>query len=100
MGGVFARFPTLRFGFLEGGVAWAVSLLADLIGHWDKRNADAITALDPAVLDVDALLRTIDEYGDDAVRANLDRLREHFSRTPGRPAEPRRLRRGELPHGG
>jgi predicted TIM-barrel fold metal-dependent hydrolase len=85
MGGVFARFPTLRFGFLEGGVAWAVSLLADLIGHWDKRNAEAITSLDPAILDVDALLQTIEEYGDDAVRANSGRLREHFSRTPGRP---------------
>ncbi len=85
MGGVFTRFPTLRFGFLEGGVAWAVSLLADLIGHWDKRNAEAITSLDPAILDVDALLATIGEYGDDSVQANLGRLREHFSRTPGRP---------------
>ncbi len=27
--GFSARFPTLRFGFLEGGVAWAASLLAD-----------------------------------------------------------------------
>ncbi len=87
MGGVFARFPTLRFGFLEGGVAWAVSLLADLIGHWDKRNAQAITSLDPAILDVDALLRSMDEYGDDAVRSNLERLREHFSRAPGRPEQ-------------
>ncbi len=87
MGGVFARFPTLRFGFLEGGVAWAVSLLADLIGHWDKRNARAIGSLDPAILDVGSLLRTIDEYADDAVRGNLDRLRQDFSRTPGRPAQ-------------
>lgn len=87
MGGVFARFPALRFGFLEGGVAWAVSLLADLIGHWDKRNADAITSLDPAILDVAALMRTIDEYGDETVRANRQRLQEHFSRPPGRPNE-------------
>ena len=27
LGGVTRRFPTLRFGFLEGGVAWACSLL-------------------------------------------------------------------------
>ena len=59
MGGVFTRFPELRIGFLEGGVAWAVSLLADMIGHWDKRNANAIGSLDPAQLDVDALMRTL-----------------------------------------
>ena len=39
LSGVTHRFPTLRFGFLEGGVAWACSLLADLVGHWEKRNA-------------------------------------------------------------
>ncbi|MCW2546461.1 MAG: putative metal-dependent hydrolase, TIM-barrel fold, partial [Mycobacterium sp.] len=87
MGGVFKRFPELRIGFLEGGVAWAVSLLADLIGHWDKRNAGAIGSLDPAVLDVDALVDTIGQYGDDRVLKNLDRIRADFSRTPGRPAE-------------
>jgi predicted TIM-barrel fold metal-dependent hydrolase len=87
MGGVFARFPELRFGFLEGGVAWAVSLLADLIGHWDKRHAGAITSLDPAILDVPSLMRTIDEYGDDTVRANRERLQAHFSRPPGRPEQ-------------
>ena len=39
LSGVTHRFPTLRFGFLEGGVAWACSLLGDLVGHWEKRNA-------------------------------------------------------------
>ena len=39
LSGVTYRFPTLRFGFLEGGVAWACSLLGDLVGHWEKRNA-------------------------------------------------------------
>ena len=38
LGGVTRRFPALRFGFLEGGVAWACSLYADLLGHWSKRN--------------------------------------------------------------
>lgn len=87
MGGVFTRFPALRIGFLEGGVAWAVSLLADLIGHWDKRNSSAISSLDPVTLDVDALLDTISQYGDERVLNNLDRIRADFSRTPGRPAE-------------
>ncbi len=85
MGGVFSRFPQLRIGFLEGGVAWAVSLLADLIGHWDKRNGRAIGSLDPAILDVPAVMATLAEYGDATVQDQLERIREYFSRTPGRP---------------
>ena len=41
LGGVTRRFPDLRIGFLEGGVAWACSLFAGLVGHWEKRNRDA-----------------------------------------------------------
>ena len=48
MGGVTRRFPDLPFAFLEGGAAWAVALYADLIGHWEKRNIDALDQLDPA----------------------------------------------------
>ena len=87
MGGVFTRFPELRIGFLEGGVAWAVSLLADVIGHWDKRHAGAIGSLDPAILDVDALMKTIGEYGDAPVHRPAGRASAQTSqRTPGRPA--------------
>ena len=85
MGGVFQRFPQLHMGFLEGGVTWAVSLLADLIGHWEKRNGEQIGRLDPAILDVDSLIETLREYGDGAVTGQLDRIRDHFTRTPGRP---------------
>ena len=38
LGGVSQRFPELRFLFLEGGVGWARSLLADLTSHWEKRS--------------------------------------------------------------
>ena len=75
LGGVTARFPELRIGFLEGGVAWASALFAGLVGHWEKRNRDAIVELDPDRLDVDALLAYFTEYGDDAV-----------TRADGRPA--------------
>jgi predicted TIM-barrel fold metal-dependent hydrolase len=87
LGGVTRRFPTLRFGFLEGGVAWAVSLFADLIGHWEKRNGQAIHALDPDLLDVDALMAYVDEYGDESVLVCRDRIRAHFTRPAGRPQE-------------
>jgi predicted TIM-barrel fold metal-dependent hydrolase len=51
LGGVTRRFPELNFGFLEGGVAWAASLFADLIAHWEKRNGAQMAALDPANTD-------------------------------------------------
>ena len=86
LGGVTRRFPTLRVGFLEGGVAWACSLLADLVGHWEKRNGHAIRDLDPAQLDVDALLEYLQEYGDADVQRQLHRLREYFSRPAAAPA--------------
>jgi predicted TIM-barrel fold metal-dependent hydrolase len=62
LGGVPARFPELRFAFLEGGVAWACQLLADTLGHYSKRNRDAIHVLDPARLDVSATSGLFAEY--------------------------------------
>jgi predicted TIM-barrel fold metal-dependent hydrolase len=85
LGGVTRRFPTLRFAFLEGGVAWACTVLAGLVGHWEKRNRDAIAGLDPARLDVDALLGYFASYGDDTVRARLEELRAYFERPAARP---------------
>jgi predicted TIM-barrel fold metal-dependent hydrolase len=86
-GGVTRRFPTLNFGFLEGGVAWACSLFADLVGHWEKRNGTSIHDLDPDQLDVDGLMEYMQKYGDDTVQANLDRVREFFATPAARPAE-------------
>ena len=40
--GVTRRFPKLSFAFLEGGVSWALTLLTDIVEHWEKRNADAL----------------------------------------------------------
>ena len=52
MGGVPMRFPKLRFGFLEGGVAWAVMCYCDFISHWNKRNGTAMREfLNPARVD-------------------------------------------------
>jgi hypothetical protein len=85
LGGVTRRFPELRVGFLEGGVAWACSLFAGLVGHWEKRNGDAISGLDPDLLDVDELLRYFGEYGDPGVVARLDDLRSYYQRAAARP---------------
>jgi predicted TIM-barrel fold metal-dependent hydrolase len=87
LGGVTDRFPSLRIGFLEGGVAWACSLYAGLLGHWEKRNAEEIGSLDPERLDVDRLMAYVDSHGDAETRAASDRLRGYFSARPGRPPE-------------
>jgi predicted TIM-barrel fold metal-dependent hydrolase len=72
--GVTRRFPELRFGFLEGGVAWALNLLNDIVEHWEKRNVAALTRnLDPAMLDMDLLERLFGEFG--GTRLTPERLR-------------------------
>lgn len=73
-GGVTKRFPTLRFGFLEGGAAWAQSLYCRMIDHWGKRNRDAIVHLDPARLDPSLLAELVDRYGHPRVRAYRDQV--------------------------
>ena len=87
LGGVTYRFPDLRVGFLEGGVAWAASLFADLIGHWQKRNGQAIVDLDPDRLDVDAVLAYVAAYGDAATVERLERIGAHLRRPAARPAQ-------------
>ncbi len=85
LGGVTRRFPGLRFGFLEGGVAWAASLYADLLGHWSKRNCENILELDPDRLEVNELMKYMERYGDDAVQSRLGPIRRFFSRPAARP---------------
>src|SRR5438477_7320280 len=70
MGGVTRRFPNLPFSFLEGGVAWAVSLYSDLIGHWDKRGGENINRLNPANVDTALLTTLLEQYGPDTSTTN------------------------------
>jgi predicted TIM-barrel fold metal-dependent hydrolase len=87
MGGVTKRFPALNFVFLEGGVAWGCSLLSDLVGHWEKRNRDAIRELDPAELDVARVAALFETYAPDRYRSRLDEVRQFFARTEPAPAD-------------
>jgi predicted TIM-barrel fold metal-dependent hydrolase len=72
-GGVTRRFPDLNFAFLEGGVGWACMLYADLIGHWEKRNRDALELTNPGRLDRAALLAYAEKYGREAMAAAVRR---------------------------
>src|SRR3989475_580670 len=66
-GGVTRRFPELNFAFLEGGVGWACSLYADLIGHWEKRNRQALENTNPSRLDQAGILALVEKDGKPAV---------------------------------
>ena len=73
-GGVPQRFPELRFAFLEGGTAWACNLYSEVLGHWDKRNAEAIGRYDPAALDRRELASLFEHHARGKVREEIGRL--------------------------
>lgn len=80
LGGVTRRFPELNFGFLECGAAWACALYAELVGHWDKRTLEAMEYVDPAKLDVEAMMRYFESHGDPFTKAHLDAARSYYDR--------------------
>ncbi len=76
IGGVPARFPDLRLAFLEGGVAWAAQLFADLVGHFEKRNRDDVGQYDDSHVD----LRLAMELFDAHATGLIAKCRERFER--------------------
>ncbi|HLX37025.1 MAG TPA: amidohydrolase family protein [Candidatus Binataceae bacterium] len=72
LGGVTRRFPTLKFAFLEGGVGWACSLYSDLIGHWKKRNRDALEEVNPANLDRKLIHELFARFGGNQLASQLE----------------------------
>lgn len=70
LGGVPRRFPTLNFGFMEGGVSWACQMCADLIEHWEKRRRASLQY--PNQTDVAELRELIERYGDPRLKAHTD----------------------------
>jgi predicted TIM-barrel fold metal-dependent hydrolase len=74
LGGVPRRFPTLRFGFLEGGVGWACSLYSDLVSHWEKRGHPNIRQYDPETIDESLLRELFMSHGGKLFSDGRDRL--------------------------
>ena len=70
IGGVPKRFPTLRFAFLEGGVSWALQLLTDVVGHYEKRNKHAVRRYDPARLNLELCEQLFSEFARDRIAQN------------------------------
>jgi hypothetical protein len=80
LGGVTRRFPALNFGFLECGAGWACSLYADLVGHYEKRNLEAMQYVDSAQLNVPELMDSFDEYADPFTRKHRDKVEGYYRR--------------------
>jgi predicted TIM-barrel fold metal-dependent hydrolase len=74
LNGVTRRFPTLKFAFLEGGVGWACTLYSDLIGHWKKRNAQALEYTNPANLNMEMIADYFQRYGAESLTKHSDQL--------------------------
>lgn len=81
--GVTRRFPEIRFGLLEGGAAFAANLYADLIGHWEKRNGEAVHNYNPDLIDGDLLHTLFTAYGDEQTRARLGSVEDLTARALG-----------------
>jgi predicted TIM-barrel fold metal-dependent hydrolase len=74
LGGVTRRFPTLKMGFLEGGVGWACALYCDLIGHWKKRNREALEEVNPANLNRPLLAKLMRQHGGKWLANKMDSI--------------------------
>ncbi|MFI5046954.1 MAG: amidohydrolase family protein, partial [Acidimicrobiia bacterium] len=62
LGGVLHRFPGLRVGLMEGGVAVGVRLYGDLVGRWEKRGPEGLLNLDLRNIDTAELARLAQTY--------------------------------------
>ncbi len=72
LGGVSRRFPTLNFGFMEGGVSWACQMVGDMIEHWEKRRRAGLQY--PNATNVAELKQLIHRYGDARLKASADAI--------------------------
>ncbi|HZQ84646.1 MAG TPA: amidohydrolase family protein [Acidimicrobiales bacterium] len=89
LGGVSRRFPGLRFVFLEGGVGWARSLLADLLSHWDKRSLAGLARdTDPRLADPALFAELYRAYGGGLWRPGAaEGLARRWEVVPGDPSD-------------
>ena len=72
LGGVPHRYPSLNFGFMEGGVSWACQMCADMIEHWEKRRRAGLQH--PGETNLAELRELIGRYGDQRLKASADAI--------------------------
>ena len=83
LGGVLHRFPKLRVGLLEGGVAVGVRLYGDLVSRFEKRGPEGLGLLDPRNIDTAALARLAAKYNPRLVGLPADDLVPPFAADEG-----------------
>jgi predicted TIM-barrel fold metal-dependent hydrolase len=74
LGGVIHRFPRLRLGLMEGGVAVGIRLYGDLVGRWEKRGPAGLRHLDLRNIDTNELARLAGLYNPRLVGLPAERL--------------------------
>jgi predicted TIM-barrel fold metal-dependent hydrolase len=72
LGGVARRYPSLNFGFMEGGVSWACQMVGDMIEHWEKRRRAGLQY--PNATNIAELRQLIGRYGDQKLKASADAI--------------------------
>ena len=72
LGGLVRRYPSLNFGFMEGGVSWACQLCADLIEHWEKRRPAGLQ--NPNATNIAEMHDFVAKYGDARLKATADAI--------------------------
>lgn len=81
LGGATRRFPQLRWAFMEGGISWGCTLLADLIGHWEKRNGKIIRDFDPSTFDMAKLAELVQMHGGDYYGGRFEEMKKTLTST-------------------
>jgi predicted TIM-barrel fold metal-dependent hydrolase len=74
LGGVLHRFPKLRVGLMEGGVAVGVRIFGDMVGRWHKRGPEGMKNLDMRNIDTTELARLAPRYNPRLAELPEDRL--------------------------
>jgi hypothetical protein len=72
LGGVVRRFPSLNFGFMEGGVSWACQMYFDLIEHWEKRRRAGLQY--PDATRIPELKALMERYGDEKLKKSSEAI--------------------------
>jgi hypothetical protein len=80
-GGVSRRFPELNFAFLEGGVGYAMTLLWDILGHFEKFNpASLMEHFNPAKTDFARLRELFAAHAPAVMQDKVDDIIKSFAK--------------------
>jgi predicted TIM-barrel fold metal-dependent hydrolase len=83
LGGVTTRFPQLRIGLLEGGVAVGVRVYGDLVSRFEKRGRAGLKLLDPGRLDGEEVMRLARRHSPELARYRPGQLLPGVSAVDG-----------------